>query len=57
MRPRTIAVLLCALALAFPAGTSAQALTPIAPPGQISSTGSPLDFSTGAKAPVLAYDP
>lgn len=57
MRPRTIAALLCALALPLSAGAAAQVPTPVTPLGQISSTGSPLDFSTGAEAPVLAYDP
>ena len=42
----------------LPAGAAAQTLTPVTPPGQqISSTGSPLDFGTGAEAPVLAHDP
>jgi hypothetical protein len=58
VRPRTIAALLGALAVTLPAGATAQTPTPVTPPGQqLSTTGSPLDFGTGAEAPVLSYDP
>jgi hypothetical protein len=55
--PGPIAALLGALALALPCAAAAQSVTPVTAPGQISNTGSPLDFGTGAEAPALSYDP
>jgi hypothetical protein len=57
VRRRTIAALLGALMLVLPAVAAAQSVTPVTAPGQISNTGSLLDFDTGAEAPALSFDP
>jgi hypothetical protein len=56
MNRRTTAALLGALAWALPAQAAAQTAAPAPAPGQISATGSPTDFTTGAQLPALSYD-